>query len=294
MAILGLLASCADQQFESMAIKEVKATICDFDYEPENEARTSYSLGESGYEARWADGDVLGIYPVGGDQVAFPISDGTGASEAVFDGGAWALRSSYAYAAYYPFSAANYTIPENQIPVTYIGQTQAGNNTFGHFSSYDYLASKATHPDPDGNVSLKMKHMGCFFLLKLTLPEAGTYTKLTLTSDDKEFTTQGTLDLTGEEPAITPTSTDKAISINLKDVTLEKDNELLTVNLMVAPADLTGSNITIKVTDNKGNAYTAASDQLITGKEYVANKTYSFTRTMQHRNPTHHLPDRDT
>ena len=126
MAILSLFASCVDQQFEPMAIKEVKATISDFDYEPENEARTSYSLGESGYEAKWSDGDVLGIYPVGGDQVAFPISDGTGASDAVFDGGAWALKSSYAYAAYYPFSAGNYTISEDQIPVTYIGQTQDG------------------------------------------------------------------------------------------------------------------------------------------------------------------------
>lgn len=279
IALLSLLASCVDQ-IETLELKEVKATICDFDYEPENESRTSYSLGESGYEAKWTDGDVLGIYPVGGDQAAFPISDGTGASEAVFDGGAWALRSSYAYAAYYPFSEGNYTIPEDQIPLTYAGQTQVGNNTFTHFSSYDYLASKATHPDSDGNVSLKMKHLGCFFLLKLTMPQAGTYTKLTLTSDNKDFTTQGTLDLTREEPAITPTSTSKTISINLKEVTLAKENELLTVNLMVAPKDLSGSNITIKVTDNKGNTYIAADNQHIEGKEYVANKTYSFARTM--------------
>ena len=45
MAILSLLASCVDQQFEPIVIKEVKATISDFDYEPENEARTSYALG---------------------------------------------------------------------------------------------------------------------------------------------------------------------------------------------------------------------------------------------------------
>lgn len=280
MTILGLLASCVDQQLETIVLKEVKATICDFDHEPENESRTSYTLGESGYEAKWTDGDVLGIYPVAGDQVAFPISDGTGASEAVFDGGAWALKSSYAYAAYYPFSAGNYTIPENQIPVTYAGQIQTGNNTFTHFSTYDYLASKATHPDSDGNVSLKMKHMGCFFLFKLTMPKAGTYTKLTLASDSKEFTIQGTLDLTKEEPSISSTSTEKTISINLKDVTLSKDNEELTVNLMMAPKDLSGSNITIKVTDNKGNTYVTESNQHIAGKQFVANKTYSFTRTM--------------
>ena len=280
MVVLSLLASCVDQQFESIVLKEVKATICDFEYESENSTRTLYSLGESGYEAKWADGDVLGIYPVGGDQVAFPISDGTGTSEAVFDGGAWALRSSYAYAAYYPFSAGNYTIPEDQIPVTYAGQTQIGNNSFTHFSSYDYLVSKATHPDSEGNVSLKMKHMGCFFLLKLTMPKAGTYTKLALISDNKEFTVHGTLDLTKEEPSITPTSTSKSIIINLKDVTLAKDNELLTVNLMMAPKDLSESNITIKIADTKGNVYSIVSGQNIIGKEYMANKTYSFTRTM--------------
>ena len=49
--VLSLLTSCVDQQFEPIAIKEVKATISDFDYEFENEARASYSLGESGYEA---------------------------------------------------------------------------------------------------------------------------------------------------------------------------------------------------------------------------------------------------
>lgn len=280
IAVLGMLASCIEKEFDSVTIKEVKATICDFEYESENEARTSYSLGESGYEAKWADGDILGIYPVGGDQVAFPISDRTGASDAVFNGGAWALKSSYAYAAYYPFSAGNYTVPENKIPVTYVGQTQSGNNTFTHFSSYDYLASKATHPDSDGNVSLKMKHMGCFFLLQLTMPKAGTYTKVELTCDNKEFTVQGILDLTGEEPAIMPISSSKTISIDLKDVTLTKDDELLTVNLLVAPKDLNGSSIIIRVTDNKGNTYTASDNHHIAGKEYVPNKTYIFTRTM--------------
>lgn len=277
---LSLLAACTDHQFEAIEIKEVKATICDFDYSQENASRISYSVGESGYEAKWSEGDVLGVYPVGGDQVAFPLSKGTGASEAVFDGGAWALKNSFAYAAYYPFSAANYTIPENRIPVTYVGQTQTGNNTFTHFSTYDYLASKAEHPDFAGHINIKMKHVGCLFFLKLTMPKSGTYTKLTLTSDNEEFAVQGTLNLTEEVPSITPTSTSKTISINLKDLTLASDNGLLAVNLLVAPKNLSNSNITIKVTDNKGNTYTTASDQHIVGKEYVANTTYSFNRTL--------------
>jgi hypothetical protein len=52
MTILSLLASCVEQEFENIVLKEVKASICDFDHESENITRTSYSLGESGYEAR--------------------------------------------------------------------------------------------------------------------------------------------------------------------------------------------------------------------------------------------------
>lgn len=277
---LSLLAACTDHQFEAIEIKEVKATICDFDYSQENASRISYSVGESGYEAKWSEGDVLGVYPVGGDQVAFPLSKGTGASEAVFDGGAWALKNSFAYAAYYPFSAANYTIPENRIPVTYVGQTQTGNNTFTHFSTYDYLASKAEHPDFAGHINIKMKHMGCMFILKLTLPKAGSYTKLTLTSDNGKFGIQGSLDLTGEVPSITPTSTSETVTINLKEVTLVKDNEVLTVNMLLAPTDLSGSTITVKVIDNKGNTYATANDQPIVGTKYAANTSYGFTRTL--------------
>ena len=285
MVVLSLLASCVDQQFESIVLKEVKAIVCDFDAELEDASRTSYEHGESGYQTKWADGDVLGVYPVGGDQVAFPLSKGTGGSEAVFDGGTWALKGGCAYAAYYPFSAANYTIPENRIPVTYAGQTQTGNDTFTHFASYDYLASKAAYPESHGSIHIKMKHLGSFFVLKLRMPKAGTYTKLALTSDNQEFAVQGTLDLTMEEPAITPTSTSKTFLINLKDVALESDGELLTVNLMVAPTDLSESKITIKITDTEGNMYATASDQHITGKQYEANKIYTFTRTMVESEP---------
>ena len=49
---------------------------------------------------------------------------------------------------------------------------------------------------------------------------------------------------------------------------------------MVAPKDLSGSNITIKITDDEGNMYSTTSNQHITGKKYEANKTYSFTRNM--------------
>ena len=102
----------------------------------------------------WADGDVLGIYPIGGDQVAFPISDGAGTKTAKFDGGSWALRANFRYAAYYPFSADNYHIAQTEIPVSLTGQVQDGNNNLSMASSFDYQAAAAVQPNENGSVML--------------------------------------------------------------------------------------------------------------------------------------------
>ena len=103
--------------------------------------RTSYEVSPTeGFVFQWAPCDTLGIYPVGGNQVDFPISDGIGTNTAVFDGGSWALRSSYTYAGYYPYSANNYHKPQNAIPVSYKGQKQNGNNNLSGLGAYDFMA----------------------------------------------------------------------------------------------------------------------------------------------------------
>ena len=232
-------------------------SICNFKEDAEGlSTRTSYSYGDTGYEAVWTEGDILGIYPLGGDQVSFPISDGAGSKTAVFDGGAWALRGTYKYAAYYPFSTDNYTIKETSIPVSYIGQEQKGNNTTAHLSAYDFMAAAATKPSSNGSVTLPFKHLGAFLSMSLTLPKAGTYTSLTLTSGQGEFITGGTVDLSAAEPSITAVSKSKSVTLGLNSITLDSGDPVLKVNMMIAPADLTGSTIAIKVTDSEGASYT--------------------------------------
>lgn len=276
-----LLSSCSsDELFGTREnVKRIEASICDFVME-DGATRTSHTLGGNGYEAVWATGDVLGIYPLGGDQVAFPISDGVGTTLAKFDGGAWALRGTYKYAAYYPFSTDNYTISETAIPVSYLGQTQAANNSVTHFGGYDFMAAAATNPDASGSVTLPFKHLSSYLILPLTLPKAGTYTQLTLTSSNGEFITKGTVDLSAPSPIITATETSSSISMNLDNIVLTADNLVLTANMLIAPVNLTGSTITITVTDSNGATYTNTEKAWTRSAAFVANTTYKASRTL--------------
>lgn len=282
-----LVASCSSDELGisgSTKVSKIVATISSFEEETdEGITRTSYSYDSSrGYEAVWAEGDILGIYPVGGDQVAFPLSEGIGTASASFNGGAWALKGTYRYAAYYPFSTDNYTIPETEIPVSYLGQKQTGNNTTSHFAAYDYMAAAATQPNAAGVVTLPFEHLGTYLVFPLTLPKAGTYTKLTLTSSVGEFITEGTIDLSAAKPAITATATSASISMDLDNIVLTAANQVLTVNMLIAPVNLTGSTITISVTDSNGDTYSNMEKAWTRSATFEPNKTSRVSRTLSY------------
>lgn len=274
MLIMAMMFSCTNDNeltsSKSEYVNSVRVTVEDF--LPENASRTSYTVDNNGFHFQWTDGDALGIYPVGGDQVKFPISKGDGASTATFDGGAWKLRSEYQYAAYYPFSAGNYTISERALPVSYTGQTQKNNGSTAHLGAYDYLACAATTPDANGGVDLTMKHLGAFVRLQLTMPRADTYSSVVLESDGTEFVTAGTFDLTASTPAITPTETSSTYTINLNNVVTTDKDQVITVYAIVAPANLSTDNIKVTVHGTGQATYV----QTVTGKNFVARSAYNI------------------
>lgn len=277
IAMLGVAAmsSCSNDNEltsdKSEYVTSVRVTVEDF--LPESPAtRTSYTVDASGFNFHWADGDALGIYPVGGDQVKFPISQGDGSASASFDGGAWKLRSTYQYAAYYPFSADNYTIDQKALPVRFTGQTQNGNGSTAHLGAYDYLACAATSPSAGGGVDLTMKHLGAFVRLQLTMPKADTFSSVVLESDGAKFVTSGTFDLTAETPAITPTATSSSYTINLTNVATTEKDQVVTVYAIVAPANLSTSQITVTV----HGAGQATYVQTVPGKNFAARSAYNI------------------
>lgn len=276
-ALLAMSSCTSEDEFvstKSEYVNAVRVTVEDF--VPESSTtRTAYTVDNTGFHFQWADGDALGIYPVGGDQVKFPISSGDGSASASFDGGAWKLRSEYQYAAYYPFSVENYKIAETSLPVSFTGQTQSGNGSTAHLGAYDYLACAATAPDSNGGVDLSMKHLGAFLRLQLTMPKADTYSSVVLESDGTKFVTSGTFDLTAATPAITPTSTSSTYTINLTDVSTTEKYQVITVYAIVAPANLSNSNIKVTVHGAGQTTYV----QSVAGKNFAARSAYNISVT---------------
>ena len=280
MTSLFILSSCNEDKIISnnQLIKSISVTGQDFvDGDVENTTRAAYTVDGSGFHFSWSQGDTVGIYPVGGDQVAFPISSGEGSQTAQFDGGAWALRSTYTYAAYYPFSSGNYHIDETKLPVSFIGQTQNGNVSLAALDRFDYQASSATRPDADGNVFISLKHLGCFVRFQLTMPVVDTYKSITLQSSKTPFVTSGTYDLSNEDVFISTTATSTTLTIGLNNVSTTDDNKVLTIYAMLAPLDLSDSEITIIVAGTKYQSFTAT----INGKDMQAGKAYSYAATFK-------------
>lgn len=280
---LPLLTACnADFDLNTIfsgSISDVTITIADADYTETINTRSSHSVDPSrGFVTTWTEGDTIGIYPIGADQVAFPISGGEGGSTAKFDGGAWSLRASRQYGAYYPFSKKNYYIDETKIPISYLGQKQTGNNNLDHLSDYDFMAAAAVSPDANGAVNITLQHLGAFLRLTITAPEAKTYTKVCLSSDAAIFTTDATINL--QDGSLTPTKKADVLSLLLDNVTTTAPNQTITAYMMLAPisaSDISAHPISVTLFDDNGVSYVAD----LTFTSVVAGKSYAKSAFVQ-------------
>ena len=243
-------------------IKEISITGKDFQFD--GVTRSSVSITESGASFTWDEDDVIGIFPNEGDQVSFAMDNGAGTQTATFSGGGWALKSSATYAAYYPHVYENRDM--TKIPVSYVGQTQNGNANTDHIGAYDFMAASVSTPS-NGKVAFDMQHLGCLVQLKITVPNAGTLSSVTLTADEEVFVEKGYIDLTATAPSIISPQTASSLNVDLKDVATTATSEVVTVYFMMAPVDMTGKTLTVKVGDIVGTVF---------AKNFEAGKAYQF------------------
>lgn len=284
-----MLCACTNDTEDSSAnneyVNSVRVSVDSFKDETPA-TRTNHVLTSTGIDIKWVEGDALGIYPVGGDQVKFPLSSGSTSETASFDGGAWKMRSGHQYAAYYPFSVDNYTTSQTAIPVVYTGQTMNGNNPTAHLSTYDYLACPASTPDAKGAIDLQLKHLGAILRLQLKMPNADFYSKVVLENNGTNygFVEKGSYDLTAATPAVIATTKSSTYTINLTNVSTTTSNKTITIYAMVAPTKTNDLTITVYSTDGlhnyvvrhvegkdfqAGGAYTITADLAAGGREYV-------------------------
>ena len=273
--LLAVLAGCTNEsELTSGSDYVSRVTITAKDFEAGDAAtRTAFEVSASGLTFKWAETDVVGIYPNEGDQVSFPMTAGAGTNSASFDGGGWALKGNYTYAAYFPYSVDNTTQGRTYtaLPITYTGQTQSANNSTVDMGNFDYMVATASTP-ASGNVNFAFEHVGSVLYVQLVSPVAETFTRLTLSTEDALWTTDATVNIaTG---ALTPTNTATELSVDLANISVAA-NGTLYVWLMAVSADMSGKTITASAVGSTGT-YTAE----IAGKNLLAGKAYQLKGTL--------------
>ena len=225
--LLAVLAGCTNESEltgGSDYVSRVTITAKDF-VAGDAATRTAFEVSASGLTFKWAATDVVGIYPNEGDQVSFPMTAGAGTNSASFDGGGWALKGNYTYAAYFPYSVDNTTQGRTYtaLPITYTGQTQSANNSTADMGDYDYMVAKASTP-ASGNVNFAFEHVGSVLYVQLVSPVAETFTRLTLSTEDALWTTDATMNIaTG---ALTSTNTATELSVDLANISVSANGTL--------------------------------------------------------------------
>lgn len=273
--LLAVLAGCTNEsELTSGSDYVSRVTITAKDFVAGDAAtRTAFEVSASGLTFKWAATDVVGIYPNEGDQVSFPMTAGAGTNSASFDGGGWALKGNYTYAAYFPYSVDNTTQGRTYtaLPITYTRQTQSANNSTADMGNFDYMVAKASTP-ASGNVNFAFEHVGSVLYVQLVSPVAETFTRLTLSTEDALWTTDATVNIaTG---VLTPANSAAELSVDLANISVSA-NGTLYVWLMAVPADMSGKTITASAVGSTGT-YTAE----IAGKNLLAGKAYQLKGTL--------------
>lgn len=275
VALLLAFVSCTNDisEVHSNELKQIVMTASDF--ETENGSRTNFQITNAGAEFSWAANDTVGIFPNTGAQAYFPMTSGAGTKSAKFDGGGWALKNASTYGSYYPF-IADFYLNKHAIPVDYTGQAQTGDASTAHLGAYDFMAAAAASPK-NGNVTFAFKHLGALIQLKLTLPQATTLKSVTLTAADDVFSVKGKVDIMASTLCIEPVTSANELTLTLKDVATTEANQVVTLYMMIPPANLSEQTLKAVVTTaDKGTM-----EMALESKNFQAGKAYGLSGVME-------------
>lgn len=267
-------------------VKYITATIEPFgEIYDQASTRGNFVIENGTFKDLWAQGDTIGIFPSKGGQVEFPLTE-YGTLSANFDGGGWALKPSYTYSAYFPFSKWNVFKDNKTIPIEYdySKMTQTANGSTAHLGAFDFMASDATTKSESGGLTFTMKRLSSVLWFDLTVPVTDTFTELQLTSNKYSFTTAATLNISGAEPVISSKNTTRTISLKLNNIAVTARNKL-TAYMLVLPTALKTSGCTLTLT-LKGKNYTFTTT-ITPVKDLVRNEGWKISKTLEYYlNPT--------
>ena len=280
LSLLGLLASCANDidvvspEVDESTISEILVSAPSFDYDEFTLTRTDFVINSQGAGFQWSANDTVGIFPDTGSQAYFPMEKGAGTKSAKFTGGGWGLKSASIYYAYYPFSR-RYSLDDktiNKIPVSYLGQKQVGNSSTAGLGEFDFMAA-AGSSSTGGSLNFQFEHLGTMAQITVTVPSAGTYTRLELMPSNLDFISTGYVDLTADVPAITGKTTTKKVTMDLSEISASSSGENLVFYMMLPPTNMQIQSLTLTLKKTDGT-YTRG--ELAFNKQLVAGKAYQM------------------
>ena len=255
----------------------VKVVMMSADNILSGNSRTAFTLESDQLKFAWAEGDRIGVCPSSGTQIAFTIKSGAGESSAKFDGGAWALRDTETYAAYYPYDAEN-AANENRaaIPFSYEGQAQKGNGSLDHLGAYDLMATNATSAVED-ELNFQFKHLNSVAQLRLTVPVAATFKNMTIRCNDGEiFAKTANLDLSGETYVWSAVEMTDELQMALTDIASIEEQKEVVLYMMLPPTDMAGKTVYVVLQSDDNKVYQGQ----LSSKTMQAGYAYSLGATL--------------
>ena len=266
LASIALLsfASCTDEQPKEQIVMTMQ------DFQPEADARTAYHIADGTVKCTWAANDMVGLFPNIGAQIYFPMTSGAGTKNATFDSEDWALKDGSIYGAFYPVTGTTY-FERTAVPVSYTGQIQTGNTSMEHLAAYDYMVATPTAPEL-GSAQFTFKHLSALIQLKITIPQPVTLTSVKLVSDTEAFAVEGTVDIMAETPSITPVTLSKEFELNLQNIVTTETNQVITLYMMLPPANLSGQTLRAVIKSDKG-----IQEFDFAGKNFQAGTAYTLS-----------------
>lgn len=243
--------------------------------------KTSLILDEvRGLAFKWTQGDLVGVFAKdpeqgNGGQLSMTMvgGDDTG-KKAYFSRTGYQLEEGATFVSYYPLLDKVTARPD--IPIDYLNQEQAANGSYSHLAKYDYLVSDPVTIEKTNTADFLFHHQGAILRLFIDMPEADTYSSVTLSTDDAAFTTKATMDLFNETEVIQPMTKSNSVTLNFADnvVSTTADNKCLEAWIMVSPTDFTSRTMTVTV-----KSATGKNDVVYTvnpGKNFVKGKAYQI------------------
>lgn len=246
--------------------------------------RIKHELDEkTGMKFSWTQGDITGVFAENSEQqLPLKMADGQDAAAKVeFVREDYQLAKGVTYVAYYP--VVDRLLQEPNIEVSYLDQKQDGNHSYAHLAKKDYMVSDPVTVEQTNTADFHFHHQGAILRLLIDMPEADTYTSVTLdaraedgTTRTPAFTTRATLNLFDRNEVIEKAATSDHMTLTFKDgsASTTATDKQLEAWLMISPADFTTNKLIVTVKSATGKddvVYTVSP-----GKNFVKGKAYQI------------------